>query len=332
MRNSILSISVGILALFIFPAISGLQCKLLEIRNPPYQLYPETNKDKPDIASPLLDGSGRQWVVALTKEHQYAVMDVSLNNDKSICKQLVVDTLDFPDLVQTGLHDRKTLNNLKTVTGRTVDEITRLGQPGQLSQGGFMAAGEDLISVLLGDDELVRKMGLTHPQLAEPLFHVLNMMDHDLDLNRWNMAKHEWENVQKFYYNGKTVNVKAYDTKGGQLSIFDDQLQGAFHIQLWRDLTPKERSFLYNTYGHLSGKDFETLINRLSFINTGELQPQYIMRYGFYEGHTFWRTDPIAIAYIFGLRSLEEIEEASPGKLFEVLTNHFSNSGSQDNN
>jgi hypothetical protein len=41
---------------------------------------------------------------------------------------------------------------------------------------------------------------------------------------------------------------------------------------------------------------------------SGEMHPFYIWRYGFYEGHTAWRSDPIAIAFIFGLKSIEEIE------------------------
>ncbi len=51
--------------------------------------------------------------------------------------------------------------------------------------------------------------------------------------------------------------------------------------------------------------------------------PYYIMRYGFYEGHTSYRADPIAIACIFGLRSLQQIESAFEGRLSEVLTTHF---------
>lgn len=47
------------------------------------------------------------------------------------------------------------------------------------------------------------------------------------------------------------------------------------------------------------------------------------MRYGFYEGHTSWRVDPIAFAFIFGLRSLDEIEAAFPGRLYKTLTGHF---------
>ena len=54
------------------------------------------------------------------------------------------------------------------------------------------------------------------------------------------------------------------------------------------------------------------------------MAPYYIVRYGFYEGHTEYRADPIAIAFIFGIRSLAEIEMAFPGTLREALTMHFS--------
>ena len=58
-------------------------------------------------------------------------------------------------------------------------------------------------------------------------------------------------------------------------------------------------------------------------MQTGEMEPYYVMRYGFYEGHTPWRVDPIAIAFIFGLRSLDEIEADFPGRLYETLAGHF---------
>jgi len=57
----------------------------------------------------------------------------------------------------------------------------------------------------------------------------------------------------------------------------------------------------------------------LTHLQTGEMEPHYIQWYGFYEGHTAWRTDPIVIAFIFGLRSLEEIESAFPEGLDTVL-------------
>ena len=66
------------------------------------------------------------------------------------------------------------------------------------------------------------------------------------------------------------------------------------------------------------------LTKKLSYIHTGEMVPYYAMRYGFYEGHTDFRAEPIAIAFIFGLKSIGEIDNAFDGNLFNVLTKHFS--------
>ena len=38
---------------------------------------------------------------------------------------------------------------------------------------------------------------------------------------------------------------------------------------------------------------------------------------------SFYREDPMAIAFIFGLQSLDEIESAFKGKLYETLTESF---------
>lgn len=168
-------------------------------------------------------------------------------------------------------------------------------------------------------------MKLTHRELARPLFHVWNMIGTDLDLGRWNMAEHRWKNIQSVLYHGKTVLLNAGDTKGGQRSIFDDSFDdGSFWIEIGRDLEAGEKAFLAEKYRHLTPEQREVMIKCLSSIFTGEMEPHYIMWYGFYEGHTEWRTDPLAIAFIFGLRSLEELEKAFPGRLYEVLTKHFS--------
>jgi hypothetical protein len=149
------------------------------------------------------------------------------------------------------------------------------------------------------------------------------MMDTDLSLDRWNMARHRWENIVYFYYNNQKVFVEAEDTKGGQKSIFDDDIEGGFYIKLWREFSERELQYLSKHYQHLAPAELAVLKTHLSVINTGEIEPQYIMRYGFYEGHTFWRTDPIAITFIFGLTSLEEIDQIANGKLYELLTTHF---------
>lgn len=290
----------------------------------PYKIYPEVNESRPELPSPFTTADGADYVVAVTRENKYAIIPVTLCNACGMGPQLVVNSADFPHLEKTGLHSESELDHTRTITGRPLEEITALGRPNGLSQGGFMAEDEDIISVLKGDNRLVTQLGLTHPQLAEPLFHVLNMMEADLALERWNMAKHRWEHIQYFLYNNHKVFVIAEDTKGGQQSIFEDGIEGSFYIKLWRALDPGEMDYLKTHYSFLSKADFDALVSKLSVMHTGEMEPQYIMRYGFYEGHTYWRTDPIAISFIFGLRPLPEIDRLFDGRLHQVLFEHFS--------
>jgi hypothetical protein len=288
-----------------------------------YKIYPQTNSTRPDVPSPFANDSGVEFVVAVTKDAAYAVIDVSLSNERDIGPQLVIDTLDFPYLVKNGIHSDHELDQTATITGRSLDEITKLGRPLGLSQAGFLAQDENVLAVIKGDNQLVKDLNLTHPQLAKPLFHVLNMMEQDLNLNRWNMARHRWENIKYFYYNTQKVFVEAKDTKGGQKSIFDDQIEGAFYIKLWREFSDEELQFLASEYAHLSNTQMDTLKTLLSVMHTGEMEPQYIMRYGFYEGHTFWRTDPLAISFVFGIRDIREINMACDGRLYQILTTHY---------
>lgn len=317
-----LLLSIILISLYIPNCFSQGRTNLVDTI--PYAIYPEVIDQKPDLPSPLITDHGEEYVVAVTKENKYAIIQVTLGNDHGICPQLIVDTIDFPQLVHTGLHSEERLNSIRTITGRSLEEITDLGRPGGLSQAGFLADDENIISVIKADNHIVNQLGLTHPQLAKPIFHVLNMMDADLSLNRWNMARHQWENIRYFYYNNHEVFVEAEDTKGGQKSIFNDNIEGAFYIKLWRELEKDEIRYLKKQYNSVSEDEFNDLMNRLSMMNSGEMQPQYIMRYGFYEGHTFWRTDPIAISFIFGLKSLQEIDTLLENKLNETLTHHYS--------
>lgn len=298
------------------------QNRFVTVDTIPYRIYPEVNENRPGLPSPFSTADGADYVVAVTHENKYAIIPVTLNDARGMGPQLIVNSADFPHLAKTGLHSDKELEQTSTITGRPLEEITALGRPNGLSQGGFMAEDEDIISVLKGDNLLVTQLGLTHPQLAEPLFHVLNMMEADLALERWNMARHRWEHIQYFFYNNHKVYVTAEDTKGGQKSIFDDGIEGSFYIKLWRVPGPDETDYLNKHYGDLPKKEFDDFLSKLSVIHTGEMQPQYIMRYGFYEGHTFWRADPVAISFIFGLRRLPELNQAFKNKLPEVLAGH----------
>jgi hypothetical protein len=281
-----------------------------------YRLYPETLDRMPDIPSPLTTAEGAELMVALTSNGRFGIIPVTLDVRDRQCE---ADGNDFPTLARSGLHSQIELDRTRTITGRSVAEIAELGRPGCLSDDGFLAAGEDLMSILEDDNAIVRSLGLTHADLARPLLHIWNAMNTDLRLRRWDMAAHRWANVTAVLSHGRRVQVAAGDTKGGQLSIFADGIEGAFWIEISRDLTGPERAFLEKHYGHLGADRMETLVRALTSIRTGEIQPHYVQWYGFYEGQTPWRVDPIAITLVFGLRSLGEIETAFPGRLDAMM-------------
>jgi hypothetical protein len=124
-------------------------------------------------------------------------------------------------------------------------------------------------------------------------------------------------------YNGQRVETKITGSRGWQESIFNDEILGTGHIEIWRELSREELEFLKQKYAHLPQDQFEALKQMLSYIHTGEMVFFYINRYGFYEGHTEYRVDPITVALVFGLRSVEDVHQASGGDLYHYFTTHF---------
>jgi hypothetical protein len=297
-----------------------------------YDLYPETLDELPEIPSPFITEGGIEILLTLMKNNQYALIPVTVENGTPLVystriedlfgkdNQIQIDSGDFPALARTGLHSEAELDGKEMITGFPVSLITYIGQPGRFSRAGFMASDEDIISVLKCDNRLVQKLGLSHPEMAKPLFHLWNIILKQIELGNW--ARY-WDNIQHIIYNGKKIILQAEGGKGWQISIFQDEIKGRFNMNVRCDLSPNEKSFLREEYSHLSAHRLKELEDKLSHIHFSEMAPYYIMRYGFYEGHTDWRTDPIAIAFVFGLRSLEEIENAFKGNLYKTLTDHF---------
>jgi hypothetical protein len=300
-----------------------------QIGNETYSVYPHTYEFPPDLPSPMTVG-GREYVISVDQDGEYAICDVTVENrDKDPATehpyfkgmQLEVDGEDFPTLAATGLHSEQELSNTLEITDRSVDDITEAGKPEGISYAGFLAEDEDIIGVLRSDNHLVGNMGLTHPELARPLYHVWNLLLLDYDLGR----------VSRFWgktllYNDRETTIEAEGSRGFQESLFDDEIRGASQLYLKRDLDEGEQRFLDEHYSHLSDTEMGALTEALTIIHTGEMVPYLIMRYGFYEGHTAYRAEPIAIAFIFGLKSLEEIDSDFNGKLFELLTQHHNES------
>lgn len=291
-----------------------------------YYLYPNTFSELPEIPSPLITKDSLEIVICFTHDNRYTLIPVNVENGSPLNykngqwygkgQQLDVDSTDFPTLARTGLHSEKELNQTKTITGKPISEITLIGRPDAYSGAGFMGHDEDIISVLSGDNRLVSKLGSTHPQMVKPLFHVFNVI-----LTVKNDS--ERGNIKGIFYNKKKIYLKFRGAKGWQESIFNDEILGYWQIEIWREMSHQEKTFLDKIYPNLTEEEMAELGKKFSYIHTGEMVPYYIMRYGFYEGHTSYRADPIAITFIFGLQSIDEINRTFKSNLYEVLSNHF---------
>ena len=294
------------------------------------KFFPHTYDQWPELPSPYMMKDGTEIVVALTKDNKFTLIPVTVEKGEPLgyrekdwdkIRVLEVDAEDFPTLARTGLHSEIELDYTRQITGRSIAEITDSGRPEGSSGAGFMGKDEDIISVLKGDNRLVKKLGLTHPQLAKPLFHVWNIA-------RWigytsRSVGRSIGGIDNFMYNRKKVRLISAGGRGWQSSIFNDEILGMYHLEFCIELNEDEKAFLREKYSNLSSEQMTDFLKMLSHIHTGEMVPFYIMRYGFYEGHTGYRADPIAISLIFGLRSLEEIEKAFEGNLYKALTEDF---------
>jgi len=322
--------------LFIQVASSQETANTKIINQKEYKLYPTLLDEKPQIPSPFMTNDGMEIIIGVTKEKKYALIPVTIESDgpmnysvhpqKGKGLQCYVDSADFPTFARIGLHSEIELEQIKTITGRSIAEITDSGRPEGSSGAGFMAKDEDIISVIMGDNRLVNKMGLTHPQVVKPLFHFWNMA---LLCNEQDVHNNPHLRIDKIIYNDHIISLK-YGGRGYQYSIFNDKLQGAFHLEMSRELNQNEVTFLEKKYSHLPKENLGKLKKNLSSLHTGEMAFYYGQWYGFYEGHTEYRADPISVVSIFGLKSIEEINEAFDGKINKAFSTHFTRESFQE--
>lgn len=297
------------------------------------RFYPEFYSEKPNLPSPALDTSGREVVLVRLQDSLYTWFDATVENGNTFDykrnllgkgNQLLADEIDFPTFALRGIHSDEELINTKTITGRSVSQITVDGRPGRSSGAGFMAADETIISVIWQDNKTAEKLGLTHPDLARPLFHLWNISNIHSRFNESKPAK-ERTDLKALVYNGHEITVQVTGSRGWQESIFNDEILGTGYMEVWRELDQEEMEFLKEQYPHLSPGQFEEMKEKIAHLHTGEMVLFYINRYGFYEGHTDYRTDPVTIAFIFGLKSVGEIHKAANGNLYQYFTSHFTN-------
>ena len=297
-----------------------------------YKLYPILYDNIPAISSPCNYRDSLETIIIVTRDGKYGIAPVTMENGKPLLYsyrlgtfmgkdvQFSVDAGDFPDLAKTGLHREEQLDQKDRITGIPIPVINCTAKPDAYSYAGFMAQDEDLISILKADNASVRSIGLTHPDLARPLFHIWNLLLLEMDLGNWGRF---YDHIPSFYYNGHLLNLEASGSKGWQISIFFDEVQGRHNIHIDRELTTDEKNYLQDHYGHLDPGQMDELCTKLTNLNISEMHSYYIMRYGFYEGHTEYRCDPFTVALVFGLRTLQELDQAASGRLYTHLTEHF---------
>ncbi len=294
-----------------------------------YTTYPYTYDNKPALPSPFLSDEQREVVLLKTNENKYALLDVTQENGHSFNyqgifrgkgNQLYTDTLDFPTMGFTGLHSMIELSQIHTITGLSVAEITYQGRPGRLSGAGFIAEDEDILSVLQGDNQLVSQMGLTHRDLSKPLFHLWNTVLYMIDYDDQGIIPSEGPDT--LFYFGKKIQFSAPNCRGWQYSLFNDSIQGECHLELRVILSENERSFIESRYDILTDDERNELIENLTHLHTGEMAAYYIQYYGFYEGHTEYRADPIKLAFLFGMKSIDELYEVFGDQLYKRIKAH----------
>ncbi len=293
--------------------------------------YPELLSEIPDLQSPALTDDGREVVLAKLQDSLYTWFDATVENGDTFDyklhllgkgNQLLADETDFPAFARHGIHSDWELANTKTITGRSVSLITVDGRPGRSSGVGFMTADETILSVIAQDNHTVKNLGLTHPDLARPLFHLWNCTRTNASENE-NIAAEERRSISALVYNGHEVAVQITGSRGWQESIFADEILGTGLIEISRDLEDEETEFLEKQYEQLTPEQFEEMKEKLTCLHTGEIVLFYINRYGFYEGHTEYRADPVTIAFVFGLRSIKELHQAANGNFYQYFTSHF---------
>lgn len=156
------------------------------------------------------------------------------------------------------------------LTGLSIGEIEQRARPGSYSDAGFIGATESFLERLKTDNTFIKAQGLTHKQMAEPLFYVINLLDAVMSGSRWH------DNAIEFTYKGESYKASYMQTRGVQLSIFNDDITASRDYQVTNLQTGESLSF-------------------------SPMVAYYIARYGFYEGDTPYRVDPVKVISAFGL-------------------------------
>lgn len=174
------------------------------------------------MPSPAVDADGREVILVKIQDNLYAWFDATVENGdrfdyktKKFGKgnQLLANEEDFPTFALHGIHSDKELANTKIITGRSVSQITVDGRPRRSSGAGFMTADETILSVLLNDNKTVQKLGVTHPDLVRPMFHLWNVA-RTCEIFNENRPAEKRTELKALVYNEHEIKVLVSGSRG----------------------------------------------------------------------------------------------------------------------
>ena len=73
--------SSAYILLFFSSLQSLIHSNYVQVDSIPYKIYPQVNDTKPELPSPFITNDDKEFVVAVTKEEKYAIIQVTLSND-----------------------------------------------------------------------------------------------------------------------------------------------------------------------------------------------------------------------------------------------------------
>lgn len=168
-----------------------------------------------------------------------------------------------------------------SLNGQDIDKLERKMRPSgendksfESSSAGFINKTESLSSVLEEDDAFVRSKGLVHKDLAYPLKYFFRLY------RKFTCSEEQIRNSHDFIdvsYKGTFFRLSGETTVGCQDSPFNDGLCTRDDITI-------------------------TNLNNGKTVTYSAMLPYLVERYGFYEGHTPYRTSPAEIIGLFDLK------------------------------
>ena len=190
----------------------------------------------------------------------------------------------IPELLNLALNSTENpfveeINDHGTIGGKDVAVVEQRMRPGEYSDSGFIANGQNLVDILEADQTLVANLGLTHRQVVEPLQIAFGEY-----VNRM-FNKEREAGVFTFEFNNQKFRVEVIATRGFQETPFFDNADMKGH---WLLCTHAGGTMTF------SKEDGETLI-------ISPLLIHLIRDYGFYEGEVPYRVSPLEIAEFFGM-------------------------------